>query len=159
MNITQIALNIKTFLFTNGNVLAQLSEEPEIERGFENHYPPPHYTQTFGSTFIIFLAVSFVLYIYGAVCLMIIARKTRTPHKWMAFIPLLNIMLAIKIAGRPWWWIFFLFVPFANIIFMIIIGAEICKRMGFTPWAVILFMLPLVNLIFLGFLASAQPEY
>ena len=37
-----------------------------------------------------------------------IARKTGTPSPWMAWIPVVNLVLMCRIAGRPGWWLLLL---------------------------------------------------
>ena len=40
---------------------------------------------------------------------------------WAAIIPIYNYLIAIKIAGKPWWWILLLLIPVANLVFYIMI--------------------------------------
>jgi hypothetical protein len=47
-----------------------------------------------------------VFYVVTAYCLMVIAQKTGHEDKgWWAFIPILNLLLIIYIAGKEWWWL------------------------------------------------------
>jgi len=55
--------------------------------------------------------IAFLFYLCIAVCLMFLAKKTKIPHYWMAFIPVLNIYLLCKVAGRPSWWTALYFFP------------------------------------------------
>lgn len=49
---------------------------------------------------------------------------------WMCLIPILNIVVLINIAGKPWWWILLLFIPFVNFFVQIIVYVEIAKAFG-----------------------------
>lgn len=51
------------------------------------------------------LAFGIGLYITQALALMTIANKTNTENGWMAWIPILNILLMLNIAGLDWWWL------------------------------------------------------
>jgi tetratricopeptide (TPR) repeat protein len=50
-------------------------------------------------------------YIFLAVMLYLIATKTGTSLAWLAFIPIANIILMVKIARKPMWWLVLLFLP------------------------------------------------
>ena len=97
-----------------------------------------------------------VFYIYFAICLMQIAKRTNTPNGWMAWIPILNIYLMCKLAGKSGWWIILLLIPFVNIIAVIIIWAEIAKKLGKPAWWGVLMLIPIVNIIIPGILAFGK---
>ncbi|MGD0352078.1 MAG: hypothetical protein ABSB38_01050 [Dehalococcoidia bacterium] len=56
-----------------------------------------------GASYLIDVAI----YVWSALCLYIIAKKTGTPNPWLAWIPIANIYLMCKVAGKPGWWIVF----------------------------------------------------
>ncbi len=49
---------------------------------------------------------------------------------WKSLIPIYNTIILLKIAGKPWWWILLLFVPFVNIVVYIIVTIDLSKRFG-----------------------------
>ena len=49
--------------------------------------------------------IPLVIYIFSAVMLFLIAQKTATSLAWLAFIPIANIVLMLKVAGKPIWWL------------------------------------------------------
>ena len=85
-----------------------------------------------------------------------IAKRTNTPSGWMAWIPILNIYLMCKLAGKSGWWIILLLIPFVNIIAAIIIWAEIAKKLGKPAWWGVLILIPIVNIIIPGILAFGK---
>ncbi len=98
--------------------------------------------------------LSIVLYVYMALVLQTIAKKTNTENAWFAWIPILNLVLMIMIARKPMWWIaMIIFVPIANIVFGIMVWIEILKRRNYPPIWFLLFLIPIVNLIILGVIA------
>lgn len=105
-----------------------------------------------------------IVYVYIALTLMTIAKKTRTPDAWMAWVPIVNFYLMSKIAKMPWWTflvaVIALFVPFVGpIVFGVIFImwwwkiAEARKKPG---WLALLLLLPIVNLVIMGIIAWAD---
>ncbi len=92
-------------------------------------------------------------YVWIALCLYIIAKKTNTENPWLAWIPIANVVLACQIAGKPWWWVFLFFIPIVNIIFMILVMWRICEVRNKPGWLSLLMLVPVANLIIPGILA------
>ncbi len=120
---------------------------------------------------IIFLFIGFIFfvlfYIYGALTLMTIAKKTSTEHAWFAWVPFLNIYLMTKIGKvSPWTLLIFLiiFVPYLNILasplmlgMMIYWFWKMCDARGKPgPLALLLFVPILGFLFLLGYLAWSK---
>ncbi len=93
------------------------------------------------------------LYVYNAFALMTIANRTYTENAWMAWIPVLNIYLMVKIAEKPWWWLIIIFIPILGIIPYILVWMRISERLGKSPWLGVLMILPVVSLVVIGYLA------
>lgn len=110
-----------------------------------------------GVGFLFFAA----FYVYGALALMTIAKKTDTERPWLAWIPFANIYLVTQIALKEWWWtlvaIGVMFIPFVGGLAMMGLMAwffwSIAERRGYPNWVGILMIVPLVNLVVLGLLA------
>jgi hypothetical protein len=109
---------------------------------------------------VVVIIILLAVYIYTAVALMAIAKRTKTKNGWLAFIPIANFYLIAVIAKQPWWYMFgflFAFIPvvgvigvLAWIIFLWWKVAEVVKRPG---WYGILMAIPLVNLVVIGIMA------
>ncbi len=71
---------------------------------------------------------------------------------WKSIIPIYNTIVLLKIAGRPWWWILLLLIPFVNFIVLIVVMNDLSKAfghgLGFTLG--LIFLSPIFYLI-LGF--------
>ena len=102
--------------------------------------------------------VSIALYVYFAYCLQTIAGKTDTENGWLAWIPIANAYLMCKIAGRPGWWLALFFIPIANIVFMIIAWMGITEARDKDKWLGVLMMVPIANLVLLGYLAFSGED-
>ena len=96
------------------------------------------------------------VYVWVALCLHIIANKTKTPNAWLAWIPIANLYLMCKVAGRPGWWTILFFIPLVNIIIAIIIWMAIAQARNKPSWLGILMIIPLANLIIPGILAFSD---
>ncbi len=108
----------------------------------------------FGGMFFLFLiGLCIAVYVYMAMALMIIATKTNTENGWLAWIPIANFFLLLSIAKKPAWWFLLLFIPFINLIILIVVWMEVCEACGKEKWLGLLMLIPLANLILPGYLA------
>jgi hypothetical protein len=97
--------------------------------------------------------ITIAFYVYMAVCLQTIARKTGTEHGWLAWIPIANVYLMCKVADKPGWWLLLFFIPIVNIVFMVIVWMGIAEARDKKGWLGILMIVPIANLIIPGYLA------
>jgi hypothetical protein len=49
---------------------------------------------------------------------------------WAVIIPIYNMIVLIKIAGRPLWWFLLLFIPFVNVVVAILLAIDLAKNFG-----------------------------
>jgi len=101
-----------------------------------------------------------IFYVYFSMALMTIAKKTGTDPAWLAWIPIFNLFLMVKIAEAPLWSLLLLllvFIPFIGWLpflgVMIWWWWKIAERRGKPGWFALLFLIPLVNLIVVGVIA------
>lgn len=128
--------------------------------------------------------VSLLMYVFSAVMLYFIANKTGTALPWLAFIPIANLYLMMKIAGKPIWWFALFFAPVLIIpvallgmidptggiivailtvaIALVPAAAWLLISLGIasargksTVWGILLFV-PCTNLIALGYLGLSE---
>lgn len=109
-------------------------------------------------TYIIVIAILFclaiVVFIY--VSYWRIYEKAGKPG-WACLIPFYNVIVLLEIIGKPWWWIFLLLIPVANIIFAVLMTHYLSKSFaqsdGFTVGLVFL------PFIFYPILGYGEAEY
>jgi hypothetical protein len=102
----------------------------------------------------LFTLVLFVgFYAYISYSLQVIGQKLNVDNAWLAWIPIGNIYVMCKAANRPIWWIFLTFVPLVNLVIGLIIWVDIAKKLGKSPWLLLLFLVPLLNLALVGYFA------
>jgi len=113
-----------------------------------------------GFAFVMFLLVLFAaIYIYSALTLMLVAKKTKTEPAWFAWVPILNILLLAKMARMHWWPILLLigtFIPkigtlfgVAYLVFVIVWMWKVCERLSKPGWWPILVLIPIVGWIWM----------
>ncbi|MBN2205688.1 MAG: signal peptidase I [Thermoleophilia bacterium] len=95
-----------------------------------------------------------VLYIVG---MWRIFTKAGQPG-WAAIIPIYNVYVWLKVAGRPGWWLLLWLIPFVNFIVALLVSLDIAKSFGKgSGFGVGLWLLAPIFVLILGF-GSAQYE-
>jgi len=103
-----------------------------------------------------------VLVVQLAILVLIIASFWKVFAKaghpgWAAIIPIYNIYILCKIAGRPGWWLLLLFIPLVNIIISAIVSIDVAKAFGRgTGFGIGLWLL---GIIFYPILAFGSAQY
>jgi len=98
-----------------------------------------------------------VLVVYLGILLAVIAGLWKVFTKagqpgWMAIIPILNGLVAIRIAGKPAWWIILFLIPVVNFIIGIIVTVSLAEKFGKgLGFALGLIFLPFIFVPILGF--------
>ena len=49
---------------------------------------------------------------------------------WTSIVPIYNIVVLLKIIGKPWWWIVGFFIPFLNLVLLILMCVGLAKAFG-----------------------------
>lgn len=73
--------------------------------------------------------------IYLAVLIAVIAGLWKAFEKagqpgWAAIVPIYNMIVMLKIAGKPVWWIVLLIIPFVNFVMIVLIMLALAKSFG-----------------------------
>jgi len=97
-----------------------------------------------------YFVIAFTLFMFAS--LWILFLKANEPG-WASIIPLYNIIVLLKISGKPWWWLFLYLIPVISIIHMIALAEAFGKGAGF---GIGLFFL---TFIFLPILAFGDADY
>ena len=83
---------------------------------------------------------------------------TKAGHPgWASLVPIYNIVVMFKIAGKPLWWLVLLLIPFANFVVLILVCVAIAKAFGkSTGFAVGMILL---GIVFFPLLAFSDAKY
>jgi len=106
--------------------------------------------------------MAIVAILYFAIVILMIASmwtiftKAGQPG-WAAIIPIYNIIVLLKIVGKPTWWIILFLIPVANIVFLVwtynMLSKSFGKTEGFTVG------LLLLGFVFFPILAFGDAKY
>ena len=101
-----------------------------------------------GTTMLVFLAIA-VVCIVG---MWKVFTKAGQPG-WGVLIPIFNLYLLLKIAGRPAWWLILYLIPLVNVIVSLIVAIDIAKSFGQSAvfGVVLLWLLAGIGFLILGF--------
>lgn len=78
---------------------------------------------------------------------------------WPAIIPILNWYFMVKISGRPGWWLLLFFIPILNIVIWLLVALDTAYAFGKTTlYGILLFFLPWVMYLVLGFSDAAYQK-
>ncbi len=76
---------------------------------------------------------------------------------WASIVPIYNIVVLLRIVGKPTWWLLLLFVPLVNFIVIIILVNRLSQAFGKSTGFTI--GLILLGVIFYPILAFGDSEY
>ncbi len=80
--------------------------------------------------FLLFIIICLLLFYYGLSRLFVKAGRPA----WKAFVPILNWKERIEMMGKPKTWMIWLFIPLVNILYIILMQAELLKSFGKFKW-------------------------
>jgi hypothetical protein len=49
---------------------------------------------------------------------------------WACIIPIYNLVVLMRIVGRPWWWLLLMLVPFVNFVILIVVYLDLARVFG-----------------------------
>lgn len=73
--------------------------------------------------------VWFAIIVVVVIALWKVFQKAGEPG-WAAIVPIYNIVVMLKIAGKPLWWIILMFIPFVNFIIGIMVAIALAEKFG-----------------------------
>ncbi|MBN1544480.1 hypothetical protein JW898_03385 [Candidatus Woesearchaeota archaeon] len=109
-----------------------------------------------GAFFVFFLLIAAALYVYTSWALMTIGKKLKYAYPWIAWIPVANIAMILRMGGFHWAWVFLVLIPvfgwIALAVMVIIATWRIYEKRKYPGW---LALVPLASVVpIVGGLAS-----
>ena len=102
------------------------------------------------------LGVALAVYVFYCFCLKRICEKAGRDPGILIWIPIVNVIPLLQVAGMAEWMIILFFIPLVNLVVGVIMWVKICEARGKSPWLVIMIIIPLVNLAFIPYLAFSE---
>ncbi|GAB7024982.1 DUF5684 domain-containing protein [Geotalea toluenoxydans] len=122
----------------------------------KNAVPPEQRAQSRGLSIkiLLFLLVFTLLIV---ISMWVVYVKTGQPG-WHSIIPIYNMYVLMEISGKPWWWMFLLFIPVVGFIIYLLAMLSLAQRFGRgVVYGLGLFFLPMFFFPMLAF-GGAQYE-
>jgi hypothetical protein len=98
-----------------------------------------------------------MMLVWLAILVLVIAGFWKTFVKagepgWASIVPIYNIIVLLKIAGRPLWWFVLLLIPVVNVVVAFIVAIDVARKFGLgTGFGIGLALLPMIFYPVLGF--------
>lgn len=77
----------------------------------------------------IIIGVSLLVFVFVIAAVWRVFEKAGQPG-WASIIPIYNVIVLLRIAGKPAWWILLMLIPVVNFVISIIVSIEIAKNFG-----------------------------
>lgn len=100
--------------------------------------------------------VSLAIYLIFAALLFMMAQKIGVGLPWLAFVPIANLYILVKCAGKPGWWLILLLIPLVNIVIWLLVSLGVAQQRGKSVLWAILFFIPCTNPIALAYLGLSR---
>lgn len=105
---------------------------------------------------LLLFVIAVALYIFVCFCLKRICEKCGHQPGVLIWIPIVQLIPLLQIAGMSLWMLILFFIPFVNLIVGVIMWVKICLARGKSPWLVLLMFVPIANIIFIPYLAFSE---
>ena len=76
---------------------------------------------------------------------------------WASIVPIYNLVVLLKIAGKPTWWLVLFIVPIVSFVIAIVLGIAIAERFGKSAGFSV--GLTLLSFVFYPILAFGDAQY
>ncbi len=96
-----------------------------------------------------------LFYLYAAFCTYRIADRLGMENPWVAFVPVLNLLLLCAMIDRPLWYAVLFFIPVVNIVWSAVVWMRIAALLGHPGWIGVAIILPIATWVLLFYLAFA----
>ncbi len=93
-------------------------------------------------------------YLFTSFCLMKIAEKLDIPNSWLSWVPIAQIWVMIRAAGKPGWWLILFFIPLVNFVIGLIVLFGIPTSLNKSSLYGLLIFVPILGVfLYFGLLA------
>ena len=103
--------------------------------------------------YLFYSVAALVIYLFSAYCLREMARKQAFSRPWFAWVPVLDVYLLCRVAGRGIVWTILVMLPFIDFIFLAIIFMRLSRRLHHNRFYGLLLLVPIIQFIVLWDLA------
>lgn len=101
--------------------------------------------------------VAVALYLFFSYCLKLICEKGNEDPGILVWIPILQVLPTLKVAGLHPATILLYLIPIVNVVFMVVHWWKVCDALGRPPFLALMLLVPLLNALFFPLLAFTGP--
>lgn len=163
----QIPTSQATPTTSNASIKVKVNQDNHVDNSTYHNSSFSNFATFFASFWGLILIIALItlmsFMIFPSICLFKISKKTNKGEAWMAWLPIANWFLMCKIGSVRYELLFTVvlgFIPIVGWIVVYALFAFIWSRIAITlnkpAWLGILCVLPLVNLVALGYLAFSD---
>lgn len=101
-----------------------------------------------GGEVILGAVIALVGYMLGCYCFQKIFQRLGMANAWLAWVPIASHWMVLRAGNQSGWWLIGFLIPWINLVAVIIVVialVNILKKLGKSPWLILLFIVPLVN--------------
>jgi hypothetical protein len=106
-----------------------------------------------GTVAVVYVLFILAYYVVTAISLQKFASRTGTTQGWMAWVPILNVFLYVRVCGRSGWEGILMFVPLVNVVYGIAVAIWLPRTVGRSGWWALGLLIPPVNVFAMPYLA------
>ena len=93
-------------------------------------------------------------YVFTSFCLMKIADKLDILNSWLSWVPIAQIWVMVRAAGKPSWWLILFFIPLVNFVISLIVLFSIPTSLNKSSLYGLLLFVPILGVfLYFGLLA------
>lgn len=110
-----------------------------------------------GFMIIVMMIVGLALWLFFGYCFKRIAEKAGVTETSIWWIPIVNLLLILRAANKPSWWLVLFLIPFVNFIVSFIVWIDVSRNLGHgTGWGVVAVILSIIGIPYLAFADSEE---
>ena len=102
------------------------------------------------------LVIGLALYVFFCFCCKRICEKCGVNPGVLIWIPIANLVPLLQVAKMPVWMIILFLIPIVGLIISIVMWVKICIARGKSGWLVLMIFVPILNLVFIPYLAFSE---
>jgi hypothetical protein len=106
----------------------------------------------------VFGGVGAFVYLLSCYCYQRICQKAQVPAGALVWIPVLQFIPLFRVAHLSAWLLLLLIIPGVNIFVFLLLWAGICVSLRRSPWLAAVFLIPILNLGLIPYLAFSGPS-
>jgi tetratricopeptide (TPR) repeat protein len=89
------------------------------------------------------------IYLFTAIMIFLMAKKTRTSLAWLAFVPIAQFILMLNIARKPLWWLLLFLLPVLLMGAPVLASVDPTEGILVTVLTALLFLVPAIAYLFI----------